>query len=240
MEALEAQEWEQVRNATDPAQVQNFLDKYKNGPHTTQAQALLDDLAWKATNRNDEGSLRGYVSRFPRGNHAADANASLENLAWNRINKNDSQALRSFIEQNPNSVHKAEAQNRLDQLNPPAQAPAERAHANPQQAHPLQAQMQEIDNVLDSLSALLSQKKWRDVRKIWPDVSSDFEHNKDDVKLNRKAEAVIVGDSASVDCELVIQPRAGRQPPRIFGEKVTLRKNKDGHWFVANMTETNQ
>ncbi len=240
VEALEAQEWEQVRNATDPAQVQNFLDKYKNGPHTTQAQALLDDLAWKATNRNDEGSLRGYVSRFPRGNHAADANPSLQNRAWTRKNNNDSQALRSFIEQNPNSVHKAEAQNRLDQLNPPAQAPAERAHANPQQAHPLQAQMQEIDNVLDSLSALLSQKKWRDVRKIWPDVSSDFEHNKDDVKLNRKAEAVIVGDSASVDCELVIQPRAGRQPPRIFGEKVTLRKNKDGHWFVANMTETNQ
>lgn len=239
-EPTEDQEWDQVKNTTDPAQIQRFLEKYRNGSHATQAQSLLDDLAWKTVIRNDEGSLRSYLSRFPRGNHAGEANTALDTLAWNRVDKGDAQSLRAFIDQNPNSPHKQDAQNRIDQMNQQAQAAAESQRRAQQQQTMLRVQKQEIEGVVDNLGALIARKRWNEVKRIWRGVSPALEQARDELKLTRKGEVVINGDSASVDCDLTIQPVVGRRSPQVITEKVTLQRSADGHWSVATIAPTNQ
>ena len=206
-EPTEDQEWEKIKNASEPTEIQKFLDKYGNGAHKQQALALLQNLQ--------------------------------ANSAWGQVNKNDLQALTTFRDQYPNSSHKQEAQNRIDQLNQQAQANAEAAKRNQQQQALLQGQRQEIDGVLDNLGTLIARKRWGEVRKIWPSVSPALEQTRDDVRLSRKGEPVITGDSASVDCELVIQYVMGRRAPQVITERVTLQKGGDGHWSVAAMTPKN-
>jgi len=75
----EAREWEQLRR-TDPSQLEAFLEKYPNSPHKVDAQALLDELVWKATNLNDPDSLRAYLSRFPKGVHAPESSSQIEKI----------------------------------------------------------------------------------------------------------------------------------------------------------------
>src|SRR5262249_14777932 len=43
---LEAKDWEKVRGSADASPIEAFLEKYRNGAHAPQAQALLDNLAW--------------------------------------------------------------------------------------------------------------------------------------------------------------------------------------------------
>jgi serine/threonine protein kinase len=75
----EARDWEQLRR-TDPLQLQDFLQKYPNGPHKLDAQALLDDLVWKGTNHADPDSLRAYLNRSPKGAHAEEASSQLAKI----------------------------------------------------------------------------------------------------------------------------------------------------------------
>ena len=75
----EARDWEQLRR-TDPLQLQDFTQKYPNGPHKLDAQALLDDLVWKGTNHGDPDSLRAYLNRSPKGAHAEEASSQLAKI----------------------------------------------------------------------------------------------------------------------------------------------------------------
>ena len=67
-EALEAQDWDRVRNSSDPAELQNFLTRHRNGAHAQQAQSKLEEAVWSQTNQNDARRYAGTspVSRAAR------------------------------------------------------------------------------------------------------------------------------------------------------------------------------
>jgi len=79
-EEIEDRDWEKVRNASDAAQLRDFLKTYPNGRHANDAQSALDRLAWANTKRDSLESLRAYVRDFPNGTHAAEANSQINDL----------------------------------------------------------------------------------------------------------------------------------------------------------------
>jgi hypothetical protein len=105
----EAQEWKQVRNASNPAEVQAFLARYPNGAYSKPAHAELaelDDLIWSDTNKNDPQPVQAYLDRLPNGAHRAEALLQIEELTWKHVDQNDEEALRAFFSQYPHSPHK--------------------------------------------------------------------------------------------------------------------------------------
>ena len=246
-EAIEAQDWDRVRNASDPTELQNFLTKYRNGPHAAQAQSRLEDVVWSQTNANDAQALRAYVNRFPRSSHSQEASQRIAEVAWTGTDKKDAPALRAFMEQYPNSPHKSDAQTALDQLekqrlDAEQRAQQERARQQAQQqSQQSSGEGQGIRTALDQFNAAFEGKRARDVKEIWPSVpgryiqamgvpGSSFVMN-----LRPAGDARINGDTASIPCELTTQTKIQGGQPNQSQKAVTvaLRKNGD-RWIIAD------
>lgn len=114
--STEDQDWEQVRTATDPGKVQQFLEKHPGSRHEGDATSLLDNLLWRSTSASDATALQAYLKRFPQGSHVADAQAQLLELEWKNTNHNDLAALQSFMTRHSSGPHTDEARGRIDDL----------------------------------------------------------------------------------------------------------------------------
>jgi len=238
------QEWELARTASDPAQVQAYLDRFPTGPHAAEAQARVESLVWMQTNPNDPQSLRAYVSRFPRGPHVRDAQSRLGELAWNGVDKKDIQALRAFLGQNPD-IHKADAQALIDQLERQRED-AKRLAAEPaKQTAQQQVQAKAILSTLDQFNTAFEKKRPRDVRAIWPEIPKEYLDPMSQstasfaMTLVANGSPVINGDTASLTCDLTTRTTVRgdvKASHRVM--KVTL-KNAGNRWTIIDFSPAN-
>lgn len=252
------QEWERVRNLTDPAQLQAYLDRFPSSAHSGEVQSLLDNAIWSRTSANDPGALRAYLTRFPRGLHARDASSRVAEIAWNALDKRDEQALQGFIAQNPNSSFRSEAQRLADQLKADAERNKEaqdkllqskRTQEKQEQEKQFaekQAQSQAIALALNQFGLAFDRKQPNALRAIWPGATKQYLDAMVTpgatfvMKLIPNGEPIVTGDNASLTCTLVSTTTVGGRRPSENRKivKVTLTKVGD-RWLIDNPFATN-
>ena len=86
--AIEAEDWERIRNSTNPDAIDDFLRKHADGAHAEEARAKVAQLrrqqqeekarqaeqaAWDAVDKTKKAALTDFVSRFGNGAHAQEA-----------------------------------------------------------------------------------------------------------------------------------------------------------------------
>jgi serine/threonine-protein kinase len=238
------QDWEGARSGSDPARLQAFIDKYPNGPHTSEAQSQLGASLWARTNQNDPQSLQAYIKRFPNDPRAREAQTRLVELAWNGVDKKDMQALRTFLEQNPDSPHKVEIQSLLDLLEK-KRVEAERISLEQaRQAAQQQAEAKAILAALDRFNLAFEKQKPGELKAIWPGVPKKYLDAMTtptvvvEIRLTPTAAPVVSGDSASVVCsaDSTTTVRGGRPTSGHKSVKVTLRNVRD-RWEIVDIPD---
>ena len=222
--------WRTASSSADLTAIQDYLLRYPNSRHTSEAQGLLDSRNWSRVNQNDAQSLRDYLNRFPNGSHARDASRELEELAWNGVDKKDPEALGRFMQQNPDSPHKPEASGLIDQLTKQAQ---ERERAKQEQKE-TDAQMSQVQAALERFNSAFAQKKQNDLKAVWPSPDKAY---LEAVKAPRSTLRLedpsikILGDTATVECTQESQADNGSSSQRVT---VTLKKS-DGGWLIIGL-----
>jgi hypothetical protein len=239
------QDWVSVSAASDPAQVQAYLDKYPNGARTADARSRLEALIWPGVNRNDMESLRAYINRFPAGSHLREASSRVAELVWNSIDKSKPEAVRLYMEQNPNSPFTSQAQSIFDQLEKQKLDADERSKQElAKQADAkkkLDVERAAVLGVLDRFNAALAQHAQREVKLIWPNITRNSLDQMTTpqalVKLETPQTPNITGDGATVLCKLTTQESRKSMPPQQV--EITLQK-RGGDWIILKMAIANR
>jgi serine/threonine-protein kinase len=111
---VEAQEWAQVANSTNPEDFDGFIRNHPGGVHLEQARARAGELrqqqraaaaqqlehaTWERVDQNSREQLQDYLARFPVGGHAQEARARIAEAERQESEALASQRLREQREQ---------------------------------------------------------------------------------------------------------------------------------------------
>jgi serine/threonine protein kinase len=121
--------WQSALTSPSIESVEQFLQKYQNGSHSTEARAMLENLYWKRDSQTDTAdSYRDYLRRYADGPHAAAASKSIEDLKrvedqakenqrfQEALNSSDEATLRAFLNQHPSGPQHDQIYGRLDDV----------------------------------------------------------------------------------------------------------------------------
>jgi predicted Zn-dependent protease len=257
----EAQDWEQARNSSDPAQIEQYLAKYPNSTHTQEGQSRLQELVWNRTKPDDISALETYAGRFPSSPHAQEAVRRIDDIHWNRINKQNSAAITEFLGRYPGSLHSAEAQSILSQLaavsaksaapnqpavssaKPPAKAesaPAAGVNAsNPEKD--IRAAVQRYVDAFNQRDANLLRQIWPGMRpKQYTTLKDSFGNAKsiqERVDIN-SVDVAADGATAVVKGQVsqLFTPKAGKTPGVVnTATTFQLAKSNSGTWIITDV-----
>ncbi len=114
--------WEQCESKHQIGELKEYIEKYPDGEHYEEAQALLNKLvrdkeAWdQARVSNDEDHLRAYIRNHPDSEHIDEAHNVLDDVVWNNaVAKNSKEAYDQYLRDFPDGKHAAEARSRFDE-----------------------------------------------------------------------------------------------------------------------------
>jgi serine/threonine-protein kinase len=159
-------------------------------PPPTPTPAEVERQDWDRLGTNPGiPQLQDFLQRHPGGPHASPARSRIADLAWEAVDKTNSEALRRFLRDYPDNPHRSDGQRIVDQLEasarqqqvkaePGKQQPARQElpkpdpvrNAGPQE----QLQRQQILDLLGRLDSALQHNRPREVKAIWPGVTSMF------------------------------------------------------------------
>jgi hypothetical protein len=236
-------EWAAVRDASDPALVQSYLDKYPNSAHVAEAQSRIESLTWSRTNQNDAQALRAYVTRFPSGPHAREATARIAELADQIEKQNQAKAQAQAKEAAERLAQEKAAQQLKEQAAAQAAAAAAAAAAKGKENAVVQQRNQEIKTALDQFNLAFEHKSQRELRAIWVKPVQDYldamtqsGQNSFLMVLRPTADAVVTNNTATVLCELTTRTtfRGQVRPPNQTTVKVSLA-NAGGRWQILEI-----
>jgi hypothetical protein len=121
--------WQTALGSPSIASVEQYLQKYQNGAHSTEAHAMLESLYWtRDSQTNSADSYRDYLSRYPDGPHAAAASTSIEDLKraedqakenqrfQETRNSSDEATLRAFLKEYPSGTQHDQIYGHLDDV----------------------------------------------------------------------------------------------------------------------------
>jgi hypothetical protein len=223
------QDWERVRNTSDPEQLEQFLRDHPGSARSPNAHAKLEELRWLRTDQSDVKALQAYLARFPKGGHAQFAHGLIDDANWNLVNKASAQSLQAFIEANGASSHHAEAQSIIDRLNGQRQQADDRRKEADQLAG---QERQGIRSAVEAFNNAFVHKSQRELKQIWPGALPDWLNSMNQkgayfvATLYPVGEPEVSGARAALRCDLITQTilRGQPQPTTRKTVKVTLRK----------------
>lgn len=115
--------WDKCKNSKQIELVKEYLDRYPNGEHRSEARhlyALLvnEESQWKqASYGNDEYLLRSFISNFPESKYIEEAKSKLDDLMWDKAKtSNKAEAVEDYMREFTGGKHYQDAQKLLDQL----------------------------------------------------------------------------------------------------------------------------
>jgi hypothetical protein len=150
---IEARQWEQIRNATDPAVFEQFARNYPNGQYAAAARQKIEQLHWDAARAGrNPAVLQAFANRFPSSPHREEAMRLIEQLEWERVNRDDENSVRAYLNRFPNSQQAQTELTRLEQL------------------QRQKADVQAIASVLAQFSKAYETKDAAQVARIWPGI----------------------------------------------------------------------
>jgi hypothetical protein len=121
--------WQTALGSPSIASIEQYLQKYQNGSHSTEARSMLEDLYWRRDSQTDTAdSYRDYLSRYADAPHAAAASKRIEDLQvaedqakenqkfQDAHNSSDETALRAYLREHPSGPKHDQIYERLDDV----------------------------------------------------------------------------------------------------------------------------
>ena len=119
----EAQEWAKASAGGKLPELQDFLRKYPNGPHSAAATQKIQQTVWDSVNKQSISALQAYIGNYPQSPHAAQARQILDGLQeaeklhteqtdWSAADKDSRKSIEDFLAKHPAGPH-AEAAGRI-------------------------------------------------------------------------------------------------------------------------------
>ncbi len=229
--AVEAEEWDRIRNTRNLDQLEEFRRKYPSGANSEQAARRIEQLEWESVqNSRDAAALDAFVRKYPNGANADQARRRIEEIDWAGVNKQNADQIRAFLQRHPGSPQTGEANTALAAL---------------QQGDRLAADRRAITQVLTQYQRSYSSKNIQEILALWPSlVGTGQERNLRDAFRNSKTialqltptrDAEISGDTASVLCRRTSQQSTDGQPLS-HQDNVTVTLRRSGQaWVIQDI-----
>jgi hypothetical protein len=227
----EERDWSRTGNAASPQQLRDYLTRYPNGRHATEAEAALDGVVWSNTRDNLE-ALRAYVEEFPKGAHRNDALSRIDDLTWKAVDQNDAAALQKFVTNNTGNRHASDAQKILDRI------ASSKRDAEKQLQAKLDAENKAVSDTLSRFNAAFAHGDKRGVKEVYPGASNAFLNSVGTAHATSSLEdprnIVIAGDTATLICNLVTVIESPRKR-EVTQVQLTLQKSGNG-WTIRSLS----
>ena len=228
--ALEAEDWERVRNSRSTDQIAEFLRKYPNGANSEQAARRIEQLEWEAAqNARDSGPLEAFLRKYPNSANAAQARQRLEEIDWAGVNRQDPNSIRAFLQRHPTGPLAAQANTELAALQQSANVVADR---------------RAVSQTLAQYANAYSQKSLQELQAVWPSLSGPtldairqaFRNARAiSLELTPVRDPEISGDTATVQVRRTLQQTFERQPlANRDTVTITLKKSGQG-WVIVDV-----
>jgi hypothetical protein len=208
---MEHLSWERVRNSTQQAEIQQFLNEFPNGQHASEAKASIATLQNKA--QQQAQAEKDAAAR----KQAYDARLQAEKDAAARKQADDAR-----LQAEKDAAARKQPDDRVPQVDKSAQ---------------LQRDRDAIKQVLQTYQQAYEAKDWNRFVGVWPSAPrAQFQQtfkaaDKIHVTLDEK-DALINGDTATVDCRQRLEfVMGGKVSPFDQTRRFTLRKQQ-GRWFI--------
>ena len=221
---VDAQEWVQVANSTNPDELDAFIRNHPASAHLDQARARAADLrqqiharaaqqmelsTWEKVDQNSREQLQDYLTRFPSGAHAPQSRI--------RIAEIDRQAAEALANQ------RAKEQKDLEQAK----------HA---------ADVQAVSKLLAEFNAAFSQRDLAALQRLWAGVPVDkyrqqFKEAKElSFQLQLVSQPEVIGNTATAICMRTFHFRGQAGGVQNLTERVKLNLTRDGSgWLIRSI-----
>jgi hypothetical protein len=223
---IEARQWEQIRNAADPAVLEQFVRDHPNGQYAGAARQRMEQLEWDAVrSTRNPSALQAFANRYPSGAHRDEALRLIEQIEWERLNRSDEDSVRAYLKRFPNSQQARTELARLEQVQ------REKADA------------QAVVNALNQFTKAYESKDSEQVARIWPSIPKPtmdtirrvFSEARSITMRIQPVDVQITGDTAVVKGQrtsVTVYPR--RKPTETDSIVIQLRRSGSG-WVIQSI-----
>jgi serine/threonine-protein kinase len=228
--AVEAEEWERVRNSRSVDQIAEFLRKYPNSANSEQASRRIEQLDWEsAQNSRDAAPLEAFLRKYPNSANAAQVRQRLEELDWASVNRQDAAALRGFLQRHPSGPLATQGNADLAAL---------------QQKSALAADRGAIGQALAQYANSYNRRNLQELQAVWPSLSGGtleairqaFRNARAiSLELSPVRDPEISGDTAMVQVRRTLQQTFERQPLVNRDTVIITLKNTGRGWIILDV-----
>ena len=229
--AIEAEEWDRIRNTRNLDQLEGFRRKYPSGANSEQALRRSEQLEWEGVqNSRDAGALDAFIRKYPNGANVDQARRRIEEIDWANTNKQSADQIRSFLQRHSGSPQTAEANAALTAL---------------QQSDRVAADRRAINQVLTQYQRSYSSKNIQEILALWPSLAGTSQERnlraafRDSrtiaLQLTPTRDAEFSGDTAVVQCRRTSQENRDGQPLS-HQDTVTVSLRRSGQtWTIQDI-----
>jgi serine/threonine-protein kinase len=224
---VEAQEWDQIANSTNPEDFDRFLRNHPNGAHQEQARNRATEL---------------------RQQSQANAARHLEQASWDRVDKNNKEQLQEYLSRFPASGHAQDARLRIadmDRQAVEALAAQRLKEAKDREQAKAASDEQGIRRVLKEFESAYNRRDLITLQQIWNTVSvatyrQQFREAKDlNFQLQLAGQPAVTGDSATAICTRTLTYRGQSGASQTHSEQVKVTLNREGSGWLIRSIELN-
>ena len=218
---VEAQDWAQIANSTNPDDFDGFVRNHPGGEHVgaartraaelrqqaqTNAARQAEQAAWDKVDKSNKGQLQDYLSHFSAGPHAQEANTRIADLG-----------------------RQASA----------ATAAAAAQRAKEQELAKAAADRAAVVKVLKDFEAAYNRKDLASLQGLWTGlrfrVSPAIQRGQGPAfQLQPTATPVVTGDTATAICTRTLKYRGQSGPSRTYSERVRVTLGRTAAGWLIN------
>jgi serine/threonine protein kinase/predicted Zn-dependent protease len=230
--AVEAEEWDRVRNTRNVDQLEEFRHKYPTGANSEQAARRIEQIEWdNLQNTRDPTAFQAFADKYPNGSHADQARRRIEDLEWARVDKQNAGQIRAFLQQHPGSLQAPDASAALAALQQVERLAADRLAINQvlvqyQQAYAAK-NLAELLVLRPSLAGSRAEKEIRDAFHASRSIA---------LQLVPIREPEVSEDTAAVQCRETTKETVDKRPLPEHNETVTITLRRSGQtWIIQDI-----
>ena len=222
---VEAQDWAQIANSTNPDDFDGFVRNHPGGEHVGAARTRAAELRQQAQ---------------------ANAARQAEQAAWDRVDKNNKGQLQDYLSHFSAGAHAQEANTRiadLDRQASAATAAAAAQRAKEQELAKAAADRAAVVKVLKDFEAAYNRRDLPALQGLWPETQvaayrQQFNEARElQFLLQPSGTPVVAGDTATAICTRTLKYRGQSGPSRTASERVrvTLGRTAAG-WVISSIS----
>ncbi len=226
---IEAQDFERIRNSTNPSDFDDFVRRHSDGAHADEGRTRAAQLrqqkqtnearqaeqaAWDGTDKTKKAAVQDYLNRFGNGMHAQEARDLIAGM-------DKQQGIVDQLEKQKMEAEEKLKQERAKQEDDKKRADVERT---------------QVLAVIDRFNAALAHQNQRELKAIWQGIPKSYvdavtiPHTL--LKLEDPQVVSIVKGVATLLCNQTTQSAQSRPPQQVT---VVLRNRGGSDWIIVSL-----